>query len=405
MMANLWDYLTNAAKSMPVGAEGIAKLATEPGRFAANGVTSVYDSFKRGMQPTAFGEDPYLKRQQNVEDAFNVAGAAMVGGMPGVPKGNSPSTLGMAFRRPQDVVYTADHNPTSHNLKEAFGENYDLYNLISRYHNKDWGTVNDPVIQHIDKGFKVPSIPGLNAADLNAHLKDAKLLDGTELQENIRGLKQDISEYEGMLSAETDFGKYVEGSRDLHTLYSAAAPSNAAFRAQGMPQKTKDYLLNTEDVSAFARPSLIDLVAQRLPYKIEGNLNRMSLADMLMQATEKEAALAKAPTEKLHEFDDGHYWTQLKTQAQRDAESDAMGNSTRLPMHDGKDLYSLRDKNGKSILTASRIPDGLWFDEIKTRFNDRNIQAELARLTPRKKAEHEYYSYVQEIARKLGMIK
>lgn len=104
-------------------------------------------------------------------------------------------------------------------------------------------------------------------------------------------------------------------------------------------------------------------------------------------------------------FHAGHYWTQLKTQAQRDAESEAMGNSTRLPMHDGKDLYSLRDKNGKSLLTASRLTDDLWFDEIKTRFNNRDIRSELASLSPRKKAEHEHYLYVQELARKLGLAK
>lgn len=38
-------------------------------------------------------------------------------------------------------------------------------------------------------------------------------------------------------------------------------------------------------------------------------------------------------------------------------------------MHDGKDLYSLRDKNGKSILTASRQPGAKEFDELKTKFN------------------------------------
>ena len=45
-----------------------------------------------------------------------------------------------------------------------------------------------------------------------------------------------------------------------------------------------------------------------------------------------------------------------------------------MPMHDGKDLYSLRDKNGKSILTASKLPGSRYdrFDEVKTKGNASN---------------------------------
>lgn len=96
-MANLWDYLTQpsrASKPIDYGnyADETLYNATAVPRFISNTGKSVYDSFKRGMV------------NPNVEDAFNVAGAAVVGGMPGVPAGNSPSTLGMAFRSPIKTV-------------------------------------------------------------------------------------------------------------------------------------------------------------------------------------------------------------------------------------------------------------------------------------------------------------
>ena len=115
---------------------------------------------------------------------------------------------------------------------------------------------------------------------------------------------------------------------------------------------------------------------QEMPYIIDGNLERMSMADLLLHATKKEEALAKAALnrdEQLHVFEDGSYWTPLRTQLQRKFESDAMGNSARMSIHDGKDLYSLRDRNGKSILTASNIKGDKAFNEIKTRFNKDDI--------------------------------
>jgi hypothetical protein len=203
-------------------------------------------------------------------------------------------------------------------------------------------------------------------------------------------------------AAKTDIGKFVELARDNAPTNQPMPKGSTDGLAIGLSQKIKDYLKNTKDANAFGLPSIVDLTTRQLPYKIEGNLNRMSLADMLMQATEKEAALAKIPDERLHEFDDGHYWTQLKTQAQREAESEAKGNSTRLPMHDRKELYSLRDKNGKSILTASRQPGHKVFDEIKTRFNDRDILDEL-QLSNRK--DNDYYDKYLGLYNKLGMNK
>jgi hypothetical protein len=389
MMASLWDYINGNVrvdKNSPTGTKA-AYVYTAVPRFVVNAGKSVYDSFKRGIQPYPTGgyvdedmnvRDPRTNEvirnyssEARIADALNVAGAAMGGGMPGVPAGNNPSTLGMAFRRPKDVVFTGrgELNPTSSTLKEDLGNNYDLYNLISRYHNKTWGTANDPVIQHIDQGFKVPYIPGLDAKRLNDALLSAQ--DYERNGQLLALLSQAKPSY--AYAAKTDVGKYVELARDNALVNQPVPRGSTDDLAIGLPQKTKDYLRNTEDANAFVLPSILDLTTKQLPYKIEGNLNRMSLADMLMQASEKEAVLAKAPIEKLHEFDDGHYWIQLKTQAQREAESDAMGNSTRLPMHDGKDLYSLRDKNGKSVLTASRLPGKDKFDEIKTRFNDVDV--------------------------------
>lgn len=395
MARTLWEYLTQPVdggyKPDASYADVTLHNATIVPRFIARTGKSVYDSFKRMATPLQFGEDPYLRREQNIEDAFNVAGAAMVGGMPGVPKGNNPGTLGMAFRRPKDVVYTTkgEFNPTSSTLKEDFGDNYDLYNLISRYHNKKWGTVDDPVIQHIDKGFIVPNIPGLDTKQLNDTLFMARDFERNGQLSNV--LKMSKVDGQTGQAAKTDIGKYVELLRDGQEMFQNTGISNAdhVSFSRGLPQKTKDYALSN-DVHMFSKPSIIDLALSsgQLPYKIEGNLNRMSLADMLMQASEKEAALAKAPIEKLHEFDDGHYWTQLKTQAQREAESEAMGNSTRMPIHDNKDLYSLRDKNGKSILTASRYPGDSFFDEVKTRFNKEDS---LENLWAGKPSEHERF--------------
>lgn len=409
-MASLWDYLTQPSRGgTPIDKSKLADetlyTATAVPRFIARTGKSVYDSFKRGITPLQFGEDPYLRREQNIEDAFNVASAAMVGGMPGVPKGNSPGTLGMAFRRPKDVVYTTkgEFNPTSPTLKEDFGDNYDLYNLISRYHNKKWGTVDDPVIQHIDKGFRVPEIPGLNSHQLNRFAEDARAMPLEALQAVVNREAETMDKYYPRpVSAKTLEGQYVERYRDRRALDTISKQSVAARNARGLSKETKNYVLTDPDIKMFAKPSILDLASTKLPYKIEGNLNRMSLADMLMQATEKEATAAKIPDELLHEFDDGHYWTQLKTQAQREAESEAMGNSTRLPIHDGKELYSLRDKNGKSILTASRQPGRKVFDEIKTRFNKRDILDEL-QLSTRK--DNEYYDKYLGLFTKLGMDK
>lgn len=392
-MTSLWDYLTQpsrANKPIDYGnyADETLYNATAVPRFIANSGKSVYDSFKRGMA------------NPNIEDAFNVAGAAMVGGMPGVPKGNSPSTLSMAFRRPKDVVYTikGEFNPTSPTLKEDFGDNYDLYNLISRYHNKTWGTIDDPVIQHIDKGFKVPNIPGLNARRLNNRIDWVENMPPDSLTNILNTL------HPRPVGAKTLKGQYVERDRDAEALAFAGKQSTALRAARGLPKGTKDYILTDPDIIMFAKPNIADLATQPLPYKIEGNLNRMSLADMLMQATEKEAALAKIPDERLYEFDDGHYWTQLKTQAQREAESKAMGNSTRLPMHDGKELYSLRDKNGKSILTASRQPGSDSFDEVKTRFNEGDILNFYSQLNRMGDVEsHRLYPYVSTLNELLGL--
>lgn len=393
-MANLWDYLTQPSRAnKPIDYSNYADEtlynATAVPRFIANSGKSVYDSFKRGMA------------NPNLPDALNVAMGAMVGGTPGVPKGNSPSTLGMAFRRPKDIVYTpkGEFNPSSPTLKEDFSDNYDLYNLISRYHNKTWGTVADPVIQHIDKGFKVPEIPGLNAQQLNRFAKDARAMSLEALQAVVnRETKVMDKYYPRPLGAKTTAGQYVEMYRDRNALDSASKQSVAMRNARGLLKETKNYILTDPDIKMFAKPSIVDLASTQLPYKIEGNLNRMSLADMLMQATEKEAAAAKIPDERLHEFDDGRYWTQLKTQAQREAESEAMGNSTRLPMHDGKELYSLRDKNGKSILTASKHPDSSRLDEVKTRFNKEDILADYRQFkqTP-------YDDYIEMLKNKIGI--
>lgn len=365
-MASLWEYINGNVqvdKNSPATAKAAYAYTAFP-RLLANSGKSVYDSFKRGMV------------NPNIEDAFNVASMAMVGGMPGVPKGNSPGTLGMAFRSPKDVVYThkGEFNPTSQTLKEDFGDNYDLYNLISRYHNKTWGTVDDPVIKHIDKGFKVPEIPGLDAYLLNNLIANASEMMPSTLEHLVKNNPRYT--YQIPLQAKTNLGKYVEAARDEQEILQNMGITNKEHMSysRGTHQKTKDYAINTDGVNVFSKPEISSLASIQLPYKIEGNLNRMSLADMLMQATEKEAALARIPDEQLHVFDDGHYWTQLKTQAQREAESEAMGNSTRLPMHDDKDLYSLRDKNGKSILTASKPKDGLpYFSEIQTRFNKDDI--------------------------------
>ncbi len=405
-MANLWDYLTQPSRAgTPIDKSKLADetlyTATAVPRFIARTGKSVYDSFKRGITPLQLGEDPYLRREQAVEDAFNVASAAMVGGMPGVPNGNSPGTLGMAFRRPKDVVYThkGEFNPTSQTLKEDFGDNYDLYNLISRYHNKKWGTVDDPVIAHIDKGFKVPDIPGLDAHLLNALIANARGMMPSTLEHLVKNNPR--YSYQIPLQAKTNLGKYVESIRDEQEIFQNSGITNKEHMeySRGLSQKTKDYAINTDGVNVFSKPEISSLASIQLPYKIEGNLNRMSLADMLVQASEKEAALAKVPDERLHVFDDGHYWTQLKTQAQREAESEAMGNSTRMSIHDGKDLYSLRDKNGKSILTASRNPKYPFFDEIKTRFNEKDVLRDLIRVY----GKHPNAEHVKALKQKLGL--
>jgi len=402
-MASLWEYLTQPVdggyKPNASYADVTLHNATIVPRFIARTGKSVYDSFKRGITPLQIGEDPYLRRERDVEDAFNVAASAMVGGMPGVPKGNSPSTIGMAFRRPKDVVYTqrGEFNPTAPTLKEDFGDNYDLYNLISRYHNKTWGTIDDPVIKHIDKGFKVPNIPGLDSYELNSYINNAKAMEIEKLQDRVNSELGVMNRYYPRpIQALTLEGKYAELYRDRRALDSALKPNLAIKKSLGLDKGTKTYITNNPDIKVVAKPKISDLAITQLPYKIEGNLNRMSLADMLMQATEKEAAIAnkKVPDEQLHVFDDGHYWTQLKTQAQREAESEAMGNSTRLPMHDGKELYSLRDKNGKSILTASRMPGSNKFDEVKTKFNKEDLLAGERR---------ELFSYVSDLMDKLGI--
>lgn len=392
-MANLWDYLTQpsrANKPIDYGnyADETLYHATAVPRFIANSGKSVYDSFKRGVA------------NPNVEDALNVAMGAMAGSFPFAPKGNSPSTLGMAFRRPKDVVYTqrGEFNPTAPTLKEDFGDNYDLYNLISRYHNKTWGTIDDPVIKHIDKGFKVPNIPGLDSYELNSYINNAKAMEIEKLQDRVNSELGVMNRYYPRpIQALTLEGKYAELYRDRRALDSALKPNLAIKKSLGLDKGTKTYITNNPDIKVVAKPKISDLAITQLPYKIEGNLNRMSLADMLMQATEKEAAIAnkKVPDEQLHVFDDGHYWTQLKTQAQREAESEAMGNSTRMSIHDGKDLYSLRDKNGKSILTASFIPEWNTFDEVKTRFNNRDVLGEITKSsTP---SDHEFYKYVMAL--------
>lgn len=409
-MASLWEYLTKPVdggyKPDVSYADMTLHNATIVPRFIARTGKSVYDSFKRGITPLQLGEDPYLRREQAVEDAFNVASAAMVGGTPGVPKGNSPSTLGMAFRRPKDVVFTprGEYNPLSSTLKEDLGSNYDLYQLINRYHNKTWGTENDQVIKHISKGYDVPNIPGLDSEKLNELLRQAKELSREDLaKDTFFHLKPQYG-----IAAESPIALNVEANRDAIKLANLIYRDDAVYFSRGMSDKTKQYLLNTPDVRAFSKPSSIRLDSAELPYKIEGNLNRMSLADMLVQASEKEAALAKAPDERFHEFDDGHYWTQLKTQAQREAESDAMGNSTRLPMHDGKDLYSLRDKNGKSILTASRRPGSDRLDELKTRFNELDLLTPHGEIAKGKYLNgafqpNPYIKHAAELKKKLGL--
>jgi hypothetical protein len=175
-----------------------------------------------------------------------------------------------------------------------------------------------------------------------------------------------------------------------------------------MPQKTKDYLAANPEARAFARPYTSPVEMERMPYRVEGNLDRMSMEDYLMKATEQENILTKqllGRDTRLHEFDDGSYWTKLENQAQRDAESDAMGNSTRLPMHDGKELYSLRDKNGKSILTASRKPGATRYDEVKTRFNDRDILTELRTLGSARKdtSSHDMRKYLDRLNELIGV--
>jgi hypothetical protein len=68
-------------------------------------------------------------------------------------------------------------------------------------------------------------------------------------------------------------------------------------------------------------------------------------------------------------------------------------------------LYSLRDKNGKSILTASRKPGAPFFDEIKDRFNTNDILSALHYHHRWEKdvSKGDYYSQVKALNDALGM--
>ena len=171
---NLLDYLINTTKSLPVGLEGIAKLASEPARFVANGVKSAYDATQRLTQPLQIGEDPYLRQGQNSEDALNIALSAMTGGMPFAPKG--VGTVG-SFKLPSDVVATVLGQDVPGNVPRHYSSNTaQLHALISRYQDKLWGTTKDPVIAHIDKGYRVPEVSGLEHEFINKHADALRVL-------------------------------------------------------------------------------------------------------------------------------------------------------------------------------------------------------------------------------------
>lgn len=394
---NLLDYLTNAVKSLPVGLEGMAKIASEPARFVASGAKGAYDATQRLTQPLQIGEDPYLRQEQNSEDALNVALSAMTGGMPFAPKG--AGTVG-SFKLPSDVVATTLGQDVPGNVPRHYsGNTAQLHALISRYQDKLWGTTKDPVIAHIDKGYRVPEVPGLEANLLNNDLEMFQGLGG-RLPNVVANMEQTTSL---PLQATSDLGRAVEIARDRRMRGEDSMPTSVIVNSsRRMPQKTKDYLAANPDARAFRRPDTSPYDLENMPYRVEGNLDRMSMEDYLMKATEQENILAKqilARDTRLHEFDDGSYWTKLENQIQREAESEAMGNSTRLPMHDGKELYSLRDKKGKSILTASRKPSLGFFDEIKTRFNNEDVLSALHSSM----GEHPNATHVKQLRIKLGM--
>lgn len=85
-MVSLWEYLTQPVdggyKPNASYADMTLHNATIIPRFIARTGKSIYDSFKHGITPFQIGEDPYLRRERDVEDAFNVAGAAILGNMP-----------------------------------------------------------------------------------------------------------------------------------------------------------------------------------------------------------------------------------------------------------------------------------------------------------------------------------
>jgi hypothetical protein len=399
---NLLDYLTKPEdggyKPDASYADMTLHNATVVPRFLARGVKSMYDSFDRLAQPPQFGEDSYLRRDQNSEDALNIALSAMTGSMPFAPKG--AGTVG-SFKLPSDVVATALGQDVPGNVPRHYsGNTAQLHGLISRYQDKLWGTTKDPVIAHIDKGHRVPNVPGLEAHTLNGDLELAQGL-GDRLPRALAKMEQTTNL---PLQATTDLGRAVEMLRDRRMRGEGSLPTNVIVQnSRRMPQKTKDYLAANPEARAFKRPDTSPYDLENMPYRVEGNLDRMSMEDYLMKATEQENILAKQQLLKrdtrLYEFDDGSYWTKLENQIQREAESKAMGNSTRLPMHDGKELYSLRDKEGKSILTASRKPGLGFFDEIKTRFNNEDVLSVLHRSM----GEHPNTTHVKQLRIKLGM--
>jgi hypothetical protein len=387
-MTNLWDYLTQPSRAnKPIDysnyADEVLYNATAVPRFIANTGKSVYDSFKRGMVTP------------NIEDAFNVAGAAMVGGIPGVPKGNAPGTLSMAFRRPQDVVV-----PTDYSNIVANPEGATLGKIYGKYFNTKWTTSQDPIIKYVDNGGTLPDLPHLRDV---VNLRDSV---GNATPQQFKDMSEMYSEMTGkspVITAQTTKGALLELLQDARANANLLDSREATRSLKDFPRQAGYYKENPE-VRVLRPPTISEVFLNRQVEKLPGNLNRMSLTDLLTHASEydtnflNEQARLVGALEKFHEFDDGHYWTQLKTQAQREAESDAMGNSTRLAMHDDKDLYSLRDKNGKSILTASFIPEWNTFDEIKTRFNTRDVLSEITKNN--NPSEHEFYDYVMALKNK-----
>jgi hypothetical protein len=132
MMASLWDYINGNVqvdKNSPATSKAAFAYTAAP-RFLANGAKSVYDSFKRGISPPQIGEDPYLRQQQNVEDAFNVAGGVMTSSIPFAPKG--AGTLG-TVKLPKNLQqatqqgYRVDE-PLYHGSNQNIGEGFNDLN-------------------------------------------------------------------------------------------------------------------------------------------------------------------------------------------------------------------------------------------------------------------------------------